>query len=111
MPPISACDELTGMPNTIVIQSHRLAPISAPATTAVSTTFGSTRPLPIVSATCTLKKNAATKLKKPAQITACRGDSTRVDTTVAIEFAASCMPLRKSNRNASTMTTTTDAVR
>jgi hypothetical protein len=33
--------------------------------------------------------NAAMKLKKAAQITALPGDSTRVETTVAIEFAAS----------------------
>ena len=35
------------------------------------------------------KKNIATKLKKAAQRTAIRGVSTRVETTVAIEFAAS----------------------
>src|SRR5580700_1888941 len=51
------------------------------------------------------------KLKKPAQITACLGDSTRVETTVAIEFAASCIPFRKSNRNARAMTATTPTVR
>jgi hypothetical protein len=32
-------------------------------------------------------------LKKAAQITASRGDSTRVDTTVAMELAASWKPL------------------
>src|SRR5665213_1915922 len=110
-PPISACDELTGMPNTIVIQSQRLAPIGAPAMAVVSLTRGSTSPLPMVSATWTWKKKAAMKLKKAAQITACFGESTRVETTVAIEFAASCMPFMKSNRNASATTTTTPTVR
>ena len=36
-----------------------------------------------------LKIKKATKLKKAAQITACKGVKTLVDTTVAIEFAAS----------------------
>ncbi len=36
---------------------------------------------------------AATKLKNAAQTTACPGESTRVETTVAIEFAASWKPL------------------
>ena len=46
-------------------------------------------PEPTVLATAVPKKNAATKLKKAAQITACPGDNTRVETTVAIELAAS----------------------
>src|SRR5438477_10752569 len=49
----------------------------------------------------------ATKLKKAAQTTAACGRSTRVDTTVAIELAASCRPLRKSNASA----TRTSAIR
>ena len=40
------------------------------------------------------------KLKKAAQATAYCGRSTRVDTMVAIELAASFMPLRKSNASA-----------
>ena len=50
-------------------------------------------PLPMVLATCSGKKTNATKLKKAAQATAMRGESTRVETTVAIEFAASWKPL------------------
>ena len=49
----------------------------------------STVPLPIVCATPVPKTNAATKLKNAAQTTALPGDSTRVETTVAIELAAS----------------------
>ena len=49
----------------------------------------STMPEPTVLATAVPKTNAATKLKNAAQITAWPGDSTRVDTTVAIELAAS----------------------
>ena len=40
------------------------------------------------------------KLKNAAQSTAYCGRSTRVDTIVAIELAASCNPLRKSNSSA-----------
>ena len=57
-------------------------------------------PLPIVFATAWLKKRKAMKLKKAAQTTASWGLRTRVDTTVAIELAASCSPFRKSNASA-----------
>ena len=40
------------------------------------------------------------KLKKAAQSTAYCGRSTRVETMVAIELAASCRPFRKSNSRA-----------
>ena len=53
------------------------------------TTERSIIPLPIVFATCVPRTKAATKLKNAAQATACCGESTRVETTVAIEFAAS----------------------
>ena len=46
-------------------------------------------PLPIVVATAVPKPNAATKLKNAAHTTAHPGESTRVETTVAIELAAS----------------------
>ena len=46
-------------------------------------------PLPMVFATFTPPPKAAMKLKKAAQTTAMAGESTRVDTTVAMEFAAS----------------------
>ena len=50
-------------------------------------------PAPTVLATAVPNVNAATKLKNAAQITALPGDSTRVETTVAIELAASWKPL------------------
>ncbi len=43
----------------------------------------------MVLATRGAKTNIATKLKKAAHRTAVRGESTRVETTVAIELAAS----------------------
>ena len=46
------------------------------------------------------------KLKNAAHATAQCGFSTRVETTVAIEFAASWRPLMKSNASASATTAT-----
>jgi hypothetical protein len=78
-----------------------IAPRSAPAITRGSTTDAATMPVPTVSATWRPKTAKAMKLKKAAQATATRGCSTPVETTVAIEFAASWRPLRKSKRSAS----------
>ena len=64
-------------------------------------------PEPIVFATAVPNTNAATKLKNAAQTTATSGDRTRVETTVAIEFAESCIPLMKSNVRATRMMTRT----
>jgi len=57
--------------------------------TANVTTWMSIIPEPIVFATAVPKMKNAAKLKKAAQMTALPGESTRVDTTVAIELAAS----------------------
>src|SRR5678815_6064068 len=61
-------------------------------------------PFPTIFATATPRTNTATKLKKAAQITAIPGVRTRVETTVAIELAASWKPFRKSKTRARTMT-------
>src|SRR5262249_31915880 len=74
------------------------------------TEWTSTVPLPIVLATCRPKIRNATKLKNAAHTTACRGESTRVETTVAIELAASWKPLMKSNASASPMMAMTSQV-
>src|SRR5579872_6161374 len=57
-------------------------------------------PLPMVLATAVPKRNAATKLKNAAHITASLGESTRVETMVATLLAASWKPFRKSNVSA-----------
>ena len=88
-PPMSACDELVGRPKYHVIRSHRIAPTSPPKITAKVTTWRSIMPEPTVVATAVPKVKAAMKLKNAAQTTALPGDRTRVDTTVAIELAAS----------------------
>jgi hypothetical protein len=63
-------------------------------------------PLPTIAATFRWKMKIATKLKNAAQITAWYGRSTPVETTVAIEFAASWKPFRKSNTSASATSST-----
>ena len=88
------------MPKYQVMRFQAIAPRRPPSTTSELTTVMSIRPEPIVLATAVPNRNAATKLKKAAQKTACNGDSTRVDTTVAIEFAESCIPLMKSKTRA-----------
>ena len=87
-PPSSACDELVGSPKYHVIRSHAIAPIS-PARITYGVTTSILTPFTTVFATCVPNPNAATKLKNAAQTTACPGESTRVATMVATEFAAS----------------------
>ena len=89
MPPIKACELLEGMPYHQVITFQAMAPMSAPKITCWSTTPGSTMPLPTVAATLSWNTKMATTLKKAAKATACCGLSTPVDTTVAMELAAS----------------------
>ncbi len=102
-PPISACELDDGMPSRCVKICQTIAPASAPKITRELTTSASTMPRPTVSATCSPKTKNATKLKNAAQATAYCGRSTRVETIVAIELAASFMPLRKSNASATTI--------
>src|SRR3954454_19313602 len=87
-----------------------MAPISPARITCWVTSSSLIMPLPIVLATWVPSTKAATKLKNAAQATALLGDSTRVETTVAIEFAASWKPFRKSNVRATRMMKTTRAV-
>jgi len=88
-PPTRVCEELDGKPNHQVIRFHVIAATSAAAITVRLIISGSITPFPIVVAT--LKGNTvnAIKLKKAAIATAANGDSTFVDTTVAMEFAES----------------------
>ncbi len=58
-------------------------------TTVESTTLRSISPLPMVLAIAVPNTNAAMKFQNAAHTTAALGDSTRVETTVAIELAAS----------------------
>ena len=101
-PPMSAWEDDDGSPAHQVMMFHAEAPTSAPKITYWSTIAGSTMPLPTVAATFRWKMKSATKLNTAAITTAWCGFSTPVETTVAIELAASCSPFRKSNARAST---------
>src|SRR6188768_1229555 len=83
-----------------------MAPISAPKMTRLSTKAGSMMPLPTVAATDRWKNAHAATLKNAAQSTACQGLRTPVDTTVAMEFAASWKPFMKSKASASSTSST-----
>ena len=92
MPPSNACDDEVGSASHQVMRSQTMAP-NRPAPTRLSETTSACTPLAMLLATCDSKKKNAMELKKAAQSTAWRGESTRVDTTVAMELAASWKPL------------------
>jgi len=66
-----------------------MAPSKPAMTTYWVTTSMRIMPLPMVLATAVPSRKAATKLKKAAHTTASFGERTRVETTVAMELAAS----------------------
>jgi hypothetical protein len=104
-PPISAWLELEGRPRYQVIRFQVIAPTSPASTTSSVMTSGLTIPVAIVAAT-SIETNAPRKLRTAALSTATRGESARVETLVAIEFAVSWKPLVKS-KNRATATTVT----
>src|SRR3954469_3157434 len=87
-----------------------MAPIRPAKTTPIVSASWATTSLAMVLATWVPKTKKATKLKNAAQMTASFGDSTRVDTTVAMLLAASWNPLMKSNASATRMVTITRRV-
>src|SRR5579871_109136 len=87
-----------------------MAPTRAASTTYWVTISSWIMPLPMVLATAVPRKKAATKLKNAAQITASLGESTRVETTVAMLLAASWKPLRKSKVSATRMVMTSSSI-
>src|SRR5256885_4483423 len=103
-----AWDEEVGSPSHHVMTSHTIAPTSPARMTLASTTERTTNPLPMVLATAVPNRKTARKLNAAAHTTAAEGDSTRVDTTVAMEFAASWNPLMKSKASAITTTASTN---
>ena len=88
-PPTSVWEELEGRPHHHVRRFQKMAAIRAAAITFRLMTAGFTTPVPIVVATLSGKTTNATKLKIAASKTAEKGDSTFVDTIVAIELAES----------------------
>lgn len=88
-PPIKAWEELVGSPQYQVKMFQITVPASPAKTTVGVMMLMSIMPFPRVFATAVPKMKSATKLKKAAHTTACLGVKTRVETTVAMEFAAS----------------------
>ena len=103
-PPISAWDELEGMPKYQVMRFQETAPISAASTTSWDTTPVSTMPLPSVAAT-SVEMSAPTTFATAAIPRATPGRRARVEMDVAMAFAESWNPLVKSKRRAVATTT------
>ena len=78
-----------GSPNHQVIRSQVMAPTSPARITQGVTYSRCTIPAPTVFATAVPNRNAALKFQNAAQTTAQNGGSTRVETMVAMELAAS----------------------
>jgi hypothetical protein len=88
IPPSKVCDELEVIPNHHVKRFQQIAAINQAHTTANVTDSGLTI-CATESATFKSKIKKASTLKNAAQSTAWKGDSTFVETTVAMELAAS----------------------
>ncbi len=89
-PPISAWEEEEGIPKCHVNRFQPIAPIRAASTSGwqFATISGWTMPDPSVLATF-VPKNAPIRLRVAAMMTAVRGLSTLVETTVAMALAQS----------------------
>src|SRR4051794_2360911 len=92
-PPMSACEDDDGKPKYHVMRFHTIAPTTAAnTTTRPSLVRGASMMLPTVSATF-VETSEPNKLNTAASNKAVRGVSARVDTDVAMAFAASWKPL------------------
>src|SRR3989442_1024928 len=125
MPPMSAWLLDVGRPHSQVIRSHTIAPTTPAMMMAIEwrnaawlsgraltpRTLVSMIPLPIVSAMAFVMKTIPTKLPAAAMATAFVGVRTFVATIVAIAFAASWNPLKKSNEKTTRIATTRIAKR
>jgi hypothetical protein len=88
-PPISACELLEEDAQSPGQQIPADRAHEGAEETVTSMTSAATIPVPMVCATCRPKNRNAMKLENAAHATAYCGGSTRVDTTVAMELAAS----------------------
>src|SRR5262245_31602193 len=86
--PRRACDDDDGSPNHHVSRFQIRAPSNVAKITLIVTAPGAT-PLAIAADTLGSKTMNAMKLNSAAHTTAARGESTLVETTVAIELAES----------------------
>src|SRR4051812_12689728 len=109
-PPMSACEELDGIPKYHVMRFQTIAPSNPPRMTFGVTMLCTIMPPPIAFATASDPVNAAAKLNTAAHSTAASGLNTRVPTIVAMEFAESWKPLLKSKMKATRTIATTYAI-
>src|SRR5918999_2543825 len=98
-PPISACELEDGRPKYHVARLQAIAPTSPAKTIGGVISSASTMPDAIVAATSS-DRNAPTKFRVAAKLTATRGFIARVEIDVATAFAVSWNPLVKSNASA-----------
>src|ERR671914_2911631 len=98
-PPISACELEDGRPKYHVARFQAIAPTSPAKTIGGVISSASTMPDAIVAATSS-DRNAPTKFRVAAKLTATRGFIARVEIDVATALAVSWNPLVKSNASA-----------
>src|SRR3990167_496285 len=105
MEAIKAWDEEVGSPKYQVRRSQRMAERRAETIVICVTATGETRPAPTAFATA-VPERAPARLRTAAMMIAVRGESTRVETDVAMALAASWKPLTNSNAMARRTTRT-----
>ena len=99
MPPISACDELDGIPSSQVSRFQTMPPTRPANTSSSVTRWASTRPLAMVAATA-MDRNAPTRFSDADSATAAFGLSAPVAIELAIALPVSWKPLVKSKASA-----------
>ena len=99
MPPISACEELEGIPRSQVSRFQTMPPTRPANTSSSDTMLESIRPLAMVAATA-VDKNAPTRLSTADSATATLGFSAPLAMEVAMALPVSWNPLVKSNASA-----------
>src|SRR5688572_7101764 len=104
IPPISAWEELPGMPKYQVTRFQRIAPIKAERITPRVNTSDCAISSPIVRATVTPKRKGPRNSAIAVMLNAVRGPKARDEIMVATILLASRMPLRKSKTSARAIT-------
>ncbi|CAM3411046.1 hypothetical protein MYIN104542_29370 [Mycobacterium intermedium] len=99
MPPMSACDELEGMPSSQVSRFQTMPPTNPAKTNSSVTRLASIRPLAMVAATA-VDKNAPIRFKTADRVTAAFGASAPLAMEVAMALPVSWKPLVKSKASA-----------
>ena len=107
-PPTRAWLLLDGMPSHHVSTFQTIAPVRAPNTTSRIDDAGVENAVSHRGGDVQAEHREGDEVEEGAESTAVEGRNTRVETTVAIELALSCRPLRKSNSSATAIRPTSD---